>query len=559
MKTTGAKLGPEYGPHLVETESSGQKCVKLAAPGQFVEFTANAAANAMVVRYSLPDSPTGGGLDSTLSLYLNGKCIQHIPLTSRYSWLYGNYPFSNNPSAGKPRNFFDEARLKDLSIAKGDVLRLQKDEGDTSPYCIVDFIDLENIAPPLKAPNNSLSVTDARFGATGNGLADDTLAFRKTIAAAQKEMKTVWLPVGIFKITGDIDVPSNITIQGAGMWHATLVGDAAQYANTGKRIRFNGKGSNIHISDFAIIGKLTYREDSEPNDGFGDSFGANSMISRVWVEHTKTGVWVNNSTNLVVEDCRFRNTIADGVNFCVGMRASTVRNCTARGNGDDCFAIWPATHAPQTFAPGLNAILRCTAQFPFLANGSAIYGGESNRIEDCLFTDITPGCAILISSTFPTANTNKNIDNNFSGITSVRRCDLIRSGGYDHTWAWRAAFQLCLDRRAISGIEIQDLNIEDSISDGLSVVAPGSEHGEGLLSNARLANVNIPNSGIGAKQRYGLWIRNDARGSLSIRNSKIPNHKNESPNFSIDRDSTRADAGSLESVGGQVNTGLNPP
>ncbi len=102
------------------------------------------------------------------------------------------------------------------------------------------------------------------------------------------------------------------------MWHTTLVGDDEQYTNSNRRVRFNGKGSNIHISDFAIIGKLNYRNDSEPNDGFGDSFGADSTISRIWVEHTKTGVWVNNSSNLVVEGCRFRNTIADGLNFCVG-------------------------------------------------------------------------------------------------------------------------------------------------------------------------------------------------------------------------------------------------
>src|SRR5690348_5289026 len=61
MKTTGTVLGPKYAPFLVETESSQQKCVKLTAAGEYVEFTAQSAANAMVVRYSLPDSETGGG------------------------------------------------------------------------------------------------------------------------------------------------------------------------------------------------------------------------------------------------------------------------------------------------------------------------------------------------------------------------------------------------------------------------------------------------------------------------------------------------------------------
>ena len=108
MATTGEKMGPKYDPSLVETESSGQKCVKLAATGQYAEFSAKESANSFILRYSLPDSPDGGGIDSTISLYQNGKLIQSVPITSRYSWLYGHYPFSNDPRAGNPRNFFDK-------------------------------------------------------------------------------------------------------------------------------------------------------------------------------------------------------------------------------------------------------------------------------------------------------------------------------------------------------------------------------------------------------------------------------------------------------------------
>jgi hypothetical protein len=531
MTTTGVKLGPKYDPYLVETESSGQKCVKLAAIGQAVEFTAKDAANAIVVRYSLPDSPGGGGIDSMLSIYLNGKLVQKLPVTSRYSWLYGKYPFTNDPKAGKPRNFYDEVRLKNLSIHQGDIVRLQKDDQDAALYCIIDLVDLENIATPLTAPMNSLPITE--FGADGTGKTDNTAALRKCIAMAKREKKTVWLPAGIFKIVGDIDLPSNMTIQGAGMWQTTLVGDEDLYTNANRRVRFKGKGSNIHISDFAIIGKLNYRSDSEANDSFGDSFGTNSTISRVWVEHTKVGMWINNSSNLVVEGCRFRDTIADGVNFCVGMRSSTIHNCTTRNTGDDCFAFWPATHAPQKYAPGLNVISHCTGQLPFLANGAAIYGGESNRIDGCLFTDISPGCAILLSTTFPTADAKKNIDNNFSGTTVVQNCDLIRSGGYDHDWAWRAALQICLDRRSISGVDIRNLNIKSSLSDGFSIIAPGSTNHQGTLSNASLADVHIPNYGLGLKGRHGLWICNDTSGSLTVTNSEIAEHKNGSSNFII--------------------------
>ena len=65
MASTGTCLGPGTKPNTVEWESSGRKCVRLAAAGQYLEFTAKAVANAMVVRYSLPDAPDGGGIDAT--------------------------------------------------------------------------------------------------------------------------------------------------------------------------------------------------------------------------------------------------------------------------------------------------------------------------------------------------------------------------------------------------------------------------------------------------------------------------------------------------------------
>ena len=530
MTNTGMTLGPKYDPYLVETESSGQKCVKLTG-GQFIEFAAQSPANAIVVRYSLPDAPDGYGVNSTISLFQNEKFVQKIPLTSRFSRLYGKYPFTNDPKAGRPRNFYDEVRLKDLSIAKGDVLRLQRDNDDHVPYCIIDLVDLENVAPPPAAPTDSLSAAD--FGATGNGQTDDTSALKNCIAAAKQQGKSVWVPAGTFKITGDIKIPDGVTLQGAGMWYTTFVGDAGLYTNASRRVRFVGHGSNIHLADFAITGKLNYRNDHEDNDGIGGAFGVNSTITRIWGEHTKTGMWILNSSNLVVDSCRFRDTVADGINFCVGMSHSVIQNCTTRGTGDDCFAIWPATHAPQKFTPGFNVIRHCTGQLPFLANGAAIYGGESNRIEDCRFADISPGCAILLSTTFETANAKKHIDNNFSGTTVVQNCDLIRSGGYDHDWAWRAAFQICLDRRSISGVDIHNLNIQDSLSDGFSVIAPGSTNHQGALSNASLANVQIPNYGLGLKGRHGLWICNDVSGSLTAANSQIIGQKNDSSSFTI--------------------------
>ena len=534
MKTSGTVFGPKYDPFLVETESSGQKCVKLNSAGEYVEFIAQSPANALVVRYSLTDSTNGGGLNSAINLYRNGKFVKPIPLTSHYSWIYGHYPFTNQPKDAKPRNFYDEARVKDLKISKGDVIRLQKTFND-SHDCSVDLVDLEKVAKPLKVPAHSLSVMD--FGAGGTGETDDTEALRNCLTAAKSQGKIVWVPAGSYKLAGDIVCESGVTIQGAGMWHTTFIGDPDLYNQADKRVRFKLKGGNIHLADFAIVGKLNYRNDDEPNDGIHGAGCDNSTVSNIWVEHTKVGMWFYNGTKVTVAGCRFRNTLADGINLCVGCREFLVESCSARGTGDDCFAIWPTPsdqgYTEQTPVPGLNIIRHCTGQVPFLANGGAIYGGKDNHIEDCLFQDIAPGCGILLSTTFPTSDDGLKINNNFSGTTVVSNCDVIRCGGFDHGWNWRAAFTLCLDRHSLSGLEISNVNIKDSLSDGFGIVAPGSAHGDGTLSHVHLENVSIPNCGIGTTGRHGLWIRDDARGNLAISHSQISDIKNSSPNFTI--------------------------
>jgi hypothetical protein len=126
------------------------------------------------------------------------------------------------------------------------------------------------------------------------------------------------------------------------------------------------------------------------------------------------------------------------------------------------------------------------------------------------------------------------VDNNFSGATVVQDCELVRCGGYDHDWAWRAAYQICLDRRSISGLQVSRISIRDSISDGLSVVAPGRSKGEGTLADTRIEDLQIGRCGLARPSRE-FWIRNDVSGGLSLQHSDVGTILNESPTFTIDR------------------------
>jgi hypothetical protein len=514
----GTILGPDYGVNTVASESSGRECVQLNATGQYVEFVAQGQANAIVVRYSVPDTTSGTGANYTLSLYTNGVLAAELPVTSMYSWLYGNYPFDNTPTDGSPRDFYDEVRFIGLNINLGDVIQLQKGAADTASFYDLDLVDLENVAAPLTQPANSLSL--ASYGADPTGNSDSTTALENCITAAQSESKSVWIPSGIYQITSSINLPSNMTIQGAGMWYSTFVGNASLYTTSSRRVTFNGNGSNIHLSDFAITGKLNYRNDSEPNDGLGGSFGTGSSINRIWVEHTKTGAWLVNALGLLINGCRFRDTIADGCNIDVGMKSTTITNCTTRGTGDDCFAVWPTGYTAQNYTPGGNVFTFCTGGLNFLANGGALYGATNNVIQNCLFQDTTYGCGILISTTFSITNyfNGQLATNGFGGNTIIQNCDVLRCGGEDpNGGGWRGAVQLYLQNYNITGINLLNLNITNSMSDGLDIVSVGSGVS---LSNTFAANVNVSNYGLGVGAQ-GIWAKTAAQGTMLVSNSII--------------------------------------
>ena len=95
--TNGTVIGFGTGAYTLPAEASGRRAVNLQ-PGQYVEFTLPSAANAINVRYSVPDAPTGGGVTSPLTVTVNGRDRQTLTLTSQYAWLYNAYPFSNDPT-----------------------------------------------------------------------------------------------------------------------------------------------------------------------------------------------------------------------------------------------------------------------------------------------------------------------------------------------------------------------------------------------------------------------------------------------------------------------------
>src|ERR1700739_1484635 len=84
--TNGTIIGPSTQAYTLAAEASGRSAVDLA-PGQDVQFTLPAPANAINVRYGIPDAPTGGGITAPVNVDVNGYFRRTMTLTSQYSWL----------------------------------------------------------------------------------------------------------------------------------------------------------------------------------------------------------------------------------------------------------------------------------------------------------------------------------------------------------------------------------------------------------------------------------------------------------------------------------------
>ena len=244
-QTNGAIIGFDTSAYTLAAEASGRQAVRLTGPGQFVEFTLTRPANAITLRYAIPDAPSGGGIDAPLTLTLKGKRVSTLTLTSKYSWLYNQYQFSNDPNAGpihpdwwiterdawfgtgitipfRPMHFYDEQRvLLDKTYDKGDKVRVSVPEGTNAAWTVIDLMDFERVSPPVRNVPGSVSVLD--FGADPTGAADSAGAFDAAIVAAKAKGKIVFVPAGTYQVNRHI-VVDNVTIEGAGSWYTVIKG-----------------------------------------------------------------------------------------------------------------------------------------------------------------------------------------------------------------------------------------------------------------------------------------------------------------------------------------------
>ncbi|MBE1502050.1 hypothetical protein H4696_009150 [Amycolatopsis lexingtonensis] len=279
--TNGSAVGPDYTQGSIASEASGRQAVRITT-GQYVEFTLPVAANSINVHYNLPDGSSG-----RLSVSVNGSTLA-LPVTSRYTYVDTGFI-----TGSKTHHFFDDARLLlGQNLAAGTKVRVQAGSGDVG-QATIDLADFEQVGGAGSKPADALSVTD--YGATANDSSDDTQAFRNALSAARSQGREVWVPSGRFEIGSALQIDQT-TVRGAGPWYTVLHGN---------NIFNNGSASgNIKLYDFAVFGDVTERNDGSPDNAFHGVLGNGSVVSGLWIQDTKCGLWLMNgaSSNLTIEN-----------------------------------------------------------------------------------------------------------------------------------------------------------------------------------------------------------------------------------------------------------------
>ncbi|MFB8244180.1 discoidin domain-containing protein [Streptomyces sp. NPDC055952] len=398
---TGSRIGPDHTQGTLASEASGRQAVRLA-PGQRVEFTVSRAADALNVAYSVPDGRSG-----SLDVYVNGrKLARTLRVTSKYSYV--DTPWI--PGA-RTHHFYDNARmLLGENVQAGDKVAVQATDVEVT----VDVADFEQAAGPASQPAGSVSVTSK--GADPSGRGDSTQAFRDAVAAARGGV--VWIPPGEYRLTQSLSGVQDVTLRGAGHWHSVV--------RTSRFIDQSGSAGKVHIEDFAVIGEVTERVDSSPDNFVNGSLGPNSSVSGMWLQHLKVGLWLmGDNDNLVVENNRFLDMTADGLNLNGSARGVRVRQNFLRNQGDDALAMW-SLNAPDVDSSFENN----TITQPNLANGIAIYGGTDITVRGNLVADTNAlGSGIAISN-------QKFLDpfHPLAGTITVDGNTLVRTGAMNPNW-----------------------------------------------------------------------------------------------------------------------------
>ena len=489
----GATIQQSTDMESTAVEATNQTYVELPKKDAAVTFNVTEPANALNVRYTIPD-----GLSGQLDVQVNGSSVGNLDLSSHSAWQYlkGDQEYDQAIDGSSARFRFDETRLllKDIQLKSGDKISLVKKKDDNVPYGI-DFIELEQAPAPVAQGENSISIVDK--GASANDDGDDTAALLAAVEEAKASGKSVYIPEGRFNFDKQVNIEAdNLKISGAGVWHTQL--HFTSDKRYGGGIVFGHNSNGIELSNLYMDSNLTsrYNEDAQYK-AISGTLGKDSKIHDIWVQHFEVGMWIGDydqtgnmkyTDGLVVENARIRNNLADGINFAQGTKNSTVKNSNIRGNGDDGLAIWSSiSDGTNAAAEENNKFLNNTIESGWRAAGIGIFGGKGHEISGNLIKDVFAGAGIRVNTVFA----GHNFDLNDSGI-KIHDNTILRSGTTNDLYnLHRGAIDFQQVRGTIKNVDVYDNKLLNTLAD--PVITKNFEMGDNGNGEIRLSNNTIDN------------------------------------------------------------------
>ena len=489
----GATIQQSTDMESTAVEATNQTYVELPKKGAAVTFNVTEPANALNIRYTIPDGASG-----QLDVQVNGSSVGNLDLSSHSAWQYlkGDHEYDQAIDGSSARFRFDETRLllKDIQLKSGDKISLVKKKDDNVPYGI-DFIELEQAPAPVAQGENSISIVDK--GASANDDSDDTAALLAAVEEAKASGKSVYIPEGRFNFDKQVNIEAdNLKISGAGVWHTQL--HFTSDKRYGGGIVFGHNSNGIELSNLYMDSNLTsrYNEDAQYK-AISGTLGKDSKIHDIWVQHFEVGMWIGDydqtgnmkyTDGLVVENARIRNNLADGINFAQGTKNSTVKNSNIRGNGDDGLAIWSSiSDGTNAAAEENNKFLNNTIESGWRAAGIGIFGGKGHEISGNLIKDVFAGAGIRVNTVFA----GHNFDLNDSGI-KIHDNTILRSGTTNDLYKLhRGAIDFQQVRGTIKNVDVYDNKLLNTLAD--PVITKNFEMGDNGNGEIRLSNNTIDN------------------------------------------------------------------
>ncbi|SIN29185.1 discoidin domain-containing protein [Micromonospora cremea] len=537
-----AVVGPNRNVGDLAGEASGRRAVTLNSTGSYVEFTTRASTNTLVTRFSIPDAPGGGGINSTLNVYVNGTFHKAIDLTSRYAWLYGNEASpGNSPGAGGPRHIYDEANVMlNSTVPAGSRIRLQKDPANTTTYAI-DFINTEQVSA-IANPDPARYTTP-----TGFTHQDVQNALDRVRMDTTGNLIGVYLPAGNYSTSSKFQVYGKaVKVTGAGPWYTRFNAPSGQ-DNTDIGFRAENSAAGSSFANFAYFGNYTSRIDG-PGKVFDFANVSNIVIDNIWNEHMVCLYWGANTDYMTIKNSRIRNMFADGINMTNGSTNNLVTNNDARATGDDSFALFSAIDAGGADMKD-NVYENLTSTLTWRAAGVAVYGGYGNTFRNIYIADTLVYSGITISSLdfgYPMNGFGANPPTRFENIS------IVRAGG--HFWGAQTfpAIWIFSASKVFQGIRVSDVDIVDPTYSGIMFQTnyvggqPQFPVTDTIFTNVSISGARKSGDAFDAKSGFGIWVnempeagQGPAVGSATFNNLRLSNNavdiRNITSTFTINR------------------------